>query len=430
MQADLRRGFTALLLAGCLCPAAFGAEPISGILTLLEEGTKLTEEARATYRSVKDMPPTLERNQAVSKLRALLKRTLGKYDLVVDIDPPKANKVQFAVKDLQRMLTWCDGNLVVRAPAASDPPPGPEEARIAALCDALSALHGKAASLADLVTDCENRIRDDGTLIEGVRKDMKAPPIGSQAIWDVIRTCEARRTGFLADIQKCTKQIQAKRAQIRDKEEEIRSARALLEFHREAALPVMARWAARHKDPSPPRGMVDYLNAQFATPRFSFTPIPADAAFPDEADLPPSARRETQDLLAVLSKRFSELADAEVSVSEADAEKERSDRELAEIDSQWAWRQANTPWSFDQAKRVEAEKIEIRRAQLALASMKDRALSRKAALQDEISLLKAKLDKLDPSMARIVEDWRRSQKAVPEPLEEALEAWTLKILKR
>jgi hypothetical protein len=429
MRDPIRHGLRTLLLTGGLCQAAFGAESLSGLLTLLEEGTRLTEEARATSRSLRDVPPTPERNQAVSGFRRLLKTTMDKYELVVDVDPSKANKVQFAVKDLERMITWCDSNLVVKIPAASEAPPIQDEAKVAALCDQLSDLHGKAGSLADLVTGFQHRIQDDAKLIDGLRKDMKAPPIGSQALWDVIRACEVRRNAFLADIRKATQQIQAKRSQIRDKEEEIRTARALLESYRETALPVMARWAARHKDPSPPEGMVDYLNRQFATPQFSFTPVPADAAFPAEADLPPAARRATQDFLDTLSKRIAELADTEVSLTEADAEKERSDRELVEIDSQWAWRQANTPWSYDQAKKVETEKIQIRRAQAALASARDRSLSRKSTLQDEIVLLRARLDKLDPSMARVVEGWRRRQKSIPGHLQDALETWTVKILK-
>ncbi len=310
-----------------------------------------------------------------------------------------------------------------KAPAASLAPE--EEARLDRLCRDLDEAFGKARDCREQAATYRSRIQEISRQLAAARLDIEANPMH----WPTVKIGESRRESLMDKAGQNQELIDARFREGRSWEERIRILQSQMDAYGERAFPFLAGWTGRCKTP-PSAEMADCLGRQLAKRQFSFTPVPADARFPAESEIPPARAQETRELLGLLLKFTAQAADLDVSLADMEAERICVAKELSEMEEHWAWRQKHTAWSPKEIPILEKRKDALRRKLSGLA--RDMACATEGRLEagKKLEALKTRLGSLDPSQARVVEGWRRARNALPSELETLLEAWIRKALRR
>lgn len=446
----MRTLFALLMLL--VLPVHLHAEAEEGAVSvqaLLTEADTLAQEARSRHAAAHDMKPSAERNEILSKARVALKQAIGKYELLGDLSTEHRKHATAQVGDLKGLLFWCNKSFaVIVPPRLTTPPPPPiqesvpepdkppppplpppfseaDKAEVLRLLGVLKGLHEKVEDAGDRIAQAKAAIADLYAVLEASHTDWEAK--GGAVGWNQVKAYEARRDAMLADTRKHQKQIQARLKEIRRLQDEIRGGQSLLEWFGPPSLPTLAGWVAQAPDGSLPETLVTYVNRQMEAPAWGFTRLDEAAAAPAEAALDPAKAAACRKGLDEAAKLYQRDVDLEVALAEGEVERDRLEREIADLTAHWAWRQEHSAWSMDHLKLMEQRKGEARKAVEKLAASAEKARAERAQIAAKLQPLAASLETLDPSMARVVESWRRKRSTVPAALEEILERWTRRI---
>lgn len=450
----------ALALALLAFADAAGAEGEGPRITadeILQEAAALEERARRELDAAHGMPPGAERNQVLSALRQVLKLGVEKYQLAAQVAPDRAAECEQKAGELKGMLFWCNKSMVVvvqpdrtpsvpapvPGPAPSDPAPPPAtEARTApaalpveevtALLERSRALFERIEEASDLCAEKERSFRSVLALISRAERDWergrKDPSRGTGISMAAMKAFEAKREALLEVTQDLHKKLRVHQEEIRKLKGELRPVVEQLESFQEAAVPLAAAWAERHKEPPLPENMLAYLNSQLSRPSFHFTPVGSREAFPAVAALDPKAVKDARALLQELGRLSAREEELALQAADAEAERDRLDGNLDELRFHRDWLAEYGAPSSDMIRKSQREEDALVQAKAKASERRKKAFEEKAALRGKLEDLRRRMKALDPSLARVVEEWRRGQIFLAASLSSELESWTRKAL--
>jgi hypothetical protein len=448
--------------AACLCLLPCRAdEADSGISVdaLLSEADDLAGQAKSAYDASHDMPASVARNTVLSRAKEAIKLALDKYRILSEIAPAKAKGSASTVSDLKGMLFFCNKGMVIAVPPSlasyspPTPPPTPlpvdpapsvpapvqpdpvppqhlplstaEETAVVMSLGAMRDLTNRIEDIRDSVARRKASIRDIYAVLEASRSAWGAG--AAAAGWNQVKAYESRRDALAADARKHQKDVQARLREVQGLDDQVRGMQGLLESYGDRALPCLASWCGKAKEGEVPEALVAYLNRQLAEPRFGFTTVPPGASFPPEAQADP-ARAKTLKLLDELAKATAREREIALDLDAGALETDRLQEEIKDLNEHWAWRQAHSAWCMDHLKLKVRREEEANQAIARIGAGRGKLDAERSALQARTGILLKELDALDPSMARVLESWRRRQKTLSPAMEQAVEAWTRKAL--
>ncbi len=440
-----------MILAVAFLAPALAEEPVPDTLArILEEAVRLAAEARSTYAGAKGKPPSLERNEILSRTRQLLKQAIEQYRIAAQVDPQRAKAFEDEIQDLRSLLSSCGKSLMILVPEAAAPPsptpspspapsPAPEPAapvpppsaparilsfrpELVARCGELSRLFELSETRRDLGERGRERVHSVKAALDSLHDSLRT----HGANWKYVQQCRTQREIMLEDLRVCGAAFEEGARKQRELEARLLECRASLEWEGGAFLSSLAEWA-RHQVPERlPEGMVAYLNLMLGpVPGFCVTPVPEDPRFPPTEAMTPGEIHAVGSLLAALSAACSRQDELEEKIRCKEAEVGRSSREIGFVHA-WLGRSgAHAATEEEQSQRAIAQLL---KQQEEVAGEAARFKARLPAVAKQRQGLMGQLEALKPGKTRAVEAWRRKTKGISPGLHEALEQWTRKAL--
>ncbi|GEM_PF-6404022 len=419
----------------------------------LQEAGALAAQGKAAFEKAHEMTPSADRNAILVEARKVLKHAIAKYQLLQTMAPDRSKEFSAIITDLQGLSFWCAKSIAIITPPSTtpppvippppevppehppgqpEPPPAPvakpkppqsltetEGKQAAVLFGTLKELCGKMETAQDIATHRREAIRDIYATLESMRAGFGG---GS---WNQTKDFESLHDQLLEDAQKNQKKVQEALRNVQKLEGQIRGARSKVERWGLPGVEALAAWAKGKTDL--PEDLLIYLNAQLAAPRFAFTAVPSVSPLPAESD-PGAKAGETRALLDDLARQVSRDDALAANLIQGEVEREQLEGAIKDLDAHWEWRTKSFAWSMDHLKLKEQRKKEARDAITQSQASTQKAVKERDALAGTIDSLLAKLAALEPARVRAVEAWRLKQPLLPARVEEAVEAWTRKVL--
>ena len=445
---------TRLAWALLLLAPALAEEAVPDTLgKIVEEASRLGADARREFAASKEMAPSLARNERLSRTRQLLKQAIEQYRLAAGIAPDRAAGFESSAQDLRSMLFWCNKSFAVilpepppapaappvpaPAPPPDDPPqgapPAPEAPApplepvprrdLVERCGELSRLFESCETRRDRMERGEERIKSILVALDSLHASLNT--YGSN--WKYVQRCKVDREALLSEMRKQRVTVEGEARQRRELDAKLLESRAALEWEGDAFRPALEAWRRGQPEGSLSEGMVAYLNGVLGPkPSPTVTRVPEDARFAAPDDVPADEAKPLLALLDALSAAFAQQAELEERIRCKEAEAAQIGRE-AEFARTWLERPGAHGANEDEAAQRAIAQLKVQQGQagaeaLALHAKLEGALKRREELL-------ARLAKLKPDRARLVESWRRKARGVPPLLHEALEKWTREALK-